>query len=265
MRSPEKESVILCEGYHDRAFWAGWLEYLGCTDPGRRPGRTARADVLDPWGNKVTEGQYGYHSKTGKFIRVFPCEGDRRRVLREARNRFNGEQQRLQQGAESRLARLILNVDPDVNTDGTSAQTGFRHQDLRCLVQEYDASAAEDERGDLSLFGGAILVSLIRWEAGDQPGDGLPNQQTLERLVCAALTAAYPDRGPAVQKWLDSRPDGLKTGPKEYGWSYMAGWYAEFGCEAFYRNIWRDERVVAELQSRLTECGAWRVAEALAD
>jgi len=68
-----------------------------------------------------------------------------------------------------------------------------------------------------------------------------------------------------VKRWLDSRPDGPVAGPKEFGWSYMAGWYAEFGCEGFYRNLWLDGRVVTELKSRLAECRAWRVAEALAD
>ncbi|MHC4178430.1 MAG: hypothetical protein ACYSWU_13035, partial [Planctomycetota bacterium] len=119
--------------------------------------------------------------------------------------------------------------------------------------------------GDIALDSGATLVSLVRWEASDAPVSGVPTQQTLERLVCAALVAAYPDRGPAVKSWLDARPVGPEAGPKEYGWSYMAGWYAQHGCEDFYRNLWRDERVVAELQSRLTESGAWRVAEALAD
>ena len=264
--SPQKESVILCEGYHDRAFWAGWLEHLGCTDPGRPPGSAGRVAVLDPWGHQVTRGQFGYHSKSGKFIRIFPCEGDRKKVLREARSRLDEERQRLrQQAAESRLARLVLNVDPDVNADGTSAQTGFRHQDLWAVVQEYDPSAAKDEHGDFALFDSRILVSLVRWETSDQPGGGLPNQQTLERLACAAVVAAYPARGTAVQNWLDSRPDGLKAGPKEFAWSHMAGWYAEFGCEPFYRNLWRDKRVVAELRSRLAQCGAWRVAEASAD
>jgi hypothetical protein len=179
---------------------------------------------------------------------------------------LNEERERLQQqAAESRLARLILNVDPDVNADGTSAQTGFRQQDLWAVVQECDPSAAKDEHGDFGLFDSKILVSLVRWEASDPTIDGLQNRHTLERLVCAALVAAYPDRGPAVQSWLDSRPGGPQGGPKEFGWSYMAGWYAEFGCEAFYRNLWRDEQVVAELQSRLAECGARRVAEALAD
>ena len=44
------ESVILCEGFLDRAFWAGWLEHLGCTDPGRQPGKPGRVPVKGPSG-----------------------------------------------------------------------------------------------------------------------------------------------------------------------------------------------------------------------
>jgi len=65
------ESVILCEGYHDRAFWAGWLLYLGCTDPGLPPvGRTTRTPIDDPWGDRVIGGQFAYLSNTQQFIRV---------------------------------------------------------------------------------------------------------------------------------------------------------------------------------------------------
>jgi hypothetical protein len=45
----------------------------------------------------------------------------------------------------------------------------------------------------------------------------------------------------------------------------MAGWYAEHGCEAFYRLLWGDAAIAGELQSRLQACGAWRVGEALAE
>lgn len=260
------ESVILCEGYHDRAFWAGWLEYLGCINLRQPPGATKPVRVADPCGRDVTGGQFGYNSKSDKFIRIFPCEGDRKKVLREARDRLDEDRQRLQQGAsEPRLARLMLNIDPDVNANGTSVKTGFRREDLRAVAKEYDPSVAENEQGDLALFDGRILVSLIRWEAPDAILEGVPNRQTLERVVCAALVAAYPRRGPAVHQWLKSRPNPPPDSPKESAWSHMAGWYAEFGCEAFYRQVWGDDRVVAELKSRLAECGAWRIAEALAE
>ena len=57
------ESVIYCEGYHDRAFWAGWLTHLGCADPGvPSAGSSMRRPIYDPWYTKVQSGQFAYHS-----------------------------------------------------------------------------------------------------------------------------------------------------------------------------------------------------------
>jgi len=44
----------------------------------------------------------------------------------------------------------------------------------------------------------------------------------------------------------------------------MAGWYAHFGREAFYSNMWKDPNLVTELETRLRASGAWQIAEALA-
>jgi hypothetical protein len=104
----------------------------------------------------------------------------------------------------------------------------------------------------------------VRWEVNDPPAPGLPIQQTLERLVSAALASAYPARAAAVQNWLDARPLPPGADPKEHAWSYMAGWYAEHGCEAFYSNLWKDTGVVAELNARLQSSGAWQITSTLA-
>ena len=171
-----------------------------------------------------------------------------------------------QQASTSRLTRLVFNVDTDVNVSDASLKTGFRLQDLRSLVDELDPSATENEQGDFLLFEGRTTVSLVRWESADDATDGVPSQQSLERLVCGAVVAAYPDRGPAVQNWLDSRPGDPPTGPKEFAWSHMAGWFAQQGCEAFFRVLWQKEPEVAnQLESRLCQSGAWRVAEAFAE
>jgi len=54
------ESVILCEGYHDRAFWAGWLLHLGCTDPGLpSAGKATRTPIFDPWNTLNSSAQQG--------------------------------------------------------------------------------------------------------------------------------------------------------------------------------------------------------------
>lgn len=249
------ESSILCEGYHDRAFWKGWLVHLGCADPGLQPGKTTRSPIRDPWKDPVTKGQFAFHSVSGRFLRVAPCHG-KDGILREARLRLG------QRGSKP-LDRLVINVDPDVQAGGTGAgTTGLRLQDVEAMVRSLDPSATRDADGHIVL--GGTKVALIRWEASDPVADGLPNQQTLERLICAALIAVYPDRGASVQAWLGSRHRPPSMGVKEYAWSYMAGWYAEHGCEDFYTNLWRDQGVVLELETRLRASGAWQIAEALA-
>ncbi|MBI2299587.1 MAG: hypothetical protein HYU66_11715 [Armatimonadetes bacterium] len=107
-------------------------------------------------------------------------------------------------------------------------------------------------------------VSTVMWHTDDRSAPGLPAQQTLERLACAALLAAYPDRGLAIANWLTARPAPPPDSPKAFAWSHMAGWYAEYGCEAFYSQLWEDPLVLPHLRSRLESCGAWRIAALLA-
>jgi hypothetical protein len=250
------ESVILCEGFYDRAFWDGWLTFLGCNSDGFKPG-TPGYRALDPWGGTVGQGQFAYRSKSGGFVRVQPCNG-RSNVLPELRIRLIRRTTR-------QLRRLIINVDVDTSAAAmTAGPTGLGQQDVLYQVQQIDPPASMNANGEIEVDGGATTVSLVRWEVSDPPAPGLPAQQTLERLVSAALAAAYPGRAASVQAWLDARPIPPRPDPKEHAWSYMAGWYAEHGCEAFYANLWHDPRVVAELNPRLRASGAWQIAAALA-
>jgi hypothetical protein len=252
------ESVILCEGYHDRAFWKGWLEHLGCTDPGIPPaGRTGRLPIYDPWNVEVKGGQYAYRSKSGAFVRIRPCNG-KSNILHEARIR-------LTQRTTRALLRLVINIDSDLTASGAIApSTGLLRANVEQFAGTFDPSASVNADGEIDLDGGATKISLVRWEVPDRLLAGLPDQQTLERLVSAAQAAAYPARATSVQSWLDSRPAPPGMDPKEHGWSYMAGWYAEHGCEAFYSNQWNDPQVVSELTSRRQSSGAWQIAARLA-
>ncbi len=246
------ESVVLCEGYNDRAFWAGWLKHLGC-----REARTLGGFFLDTT-IRAGRGHYGFRSKSDRFLRVIPC-GGRRHVRYEARSALDDR------AFEPLLERLVINVDADTDAHADSAATGLRVQDVQDIAREFDSAATTNGEGDVVLDDGATVVSLVRWETDDPPLPGVPTQQTLERLVCAAFAATYPDRGPVVDAWLESRPDPPPLGPKEPAMSYMAGWYADTGSDGFYRVIWDRGKVVDELRSRLGQCGAWRVAEALAE
>lgn len=110
------ESVILCEGFHDRAFWKGWLLYLGCLDLGSLAATTTTPpQILDPWNDPVTKGQFAFKSKSGHFLRVRPC-GGKEKILPLANNR-------LQTRISKRLVRLVVNVDPDIAAGPFSGST----------------------------------------------------------------------------------------------------------------------------------------------
>jgi hypothetical protein len=213
--------------------------------------------VYDPWKTKVQTGQYAYHSRSGRFVRVVPCHG-KTNVLPAVRTR-------LQQRSTKALTRLVINIDSDVTASGASiGPLGLQRHDVVNLSRTFDTGAVENAGGEIELDGGATKVALVRWEVSDPPSPGLPDQQTLERLVSATLAAAYPARAASVQHWLNNRPVPPGADPKEHAWSYMAGWYAEHGCEAFYSILWNDQRVRAELETRLRASGAWQVAAILA-
>jgi hypothetical protein len=250
------ESVILCEGYHDRAFWAGWLVHLGCTDPGERPDGGRRGRVTDPWGATVSDGQFAYRSQSGHFVRVIPCHG-KSNILRAAESR-------LKDRIDKQLRHLVLCFDSDADASATATgDQGGILPAMKALVARHDKCQA-NRNGDYIFEDSTVVTAPVCWTVDDPRTDGLPAQQTLERLVCAALVAVYPDRGPVIQRWLDSRPKAPIAGPKEFAWSHMAGWYAKFGCETFYRQVWDDNKAADELRHRLDRCGAWRIGELLA-
>lgn len=255
------ESAVLCEGYYDRAFWAGLLVHLGCVDRGRGP--HGRYPVFDPDGREVTAPEFGFHSRTGAFVRIVACEG-KQKVVREARNRLREEAQRIgqQEVPEPRLVRLVLSMDSDMAVEEPSPKTGSAIMNLNSWLWQFDQSAeTAEDGGGILVFGCKTKVSLVCWEAGSDISTGVP---TLERLVCSAIVAAYPERGEPVQRWLESRPNAPEAGPKEFAWSHMAGWYAKDGPAAFYKKLWKAKRLAAELRSRLEACGAWQLAEELA-
>ena len=246
-----EESVILCEGFHDRAFWKGCLKHLGCQDlPGRPP-------FYDPFGKRVTPGHFVFLSTSGAFLRLQSCGGDKAVLGRL--------EDRLVERTTNTLRRLVVNLDTDAKD---VAGLALRAAGLRTAVESRVAKAAPawttNADADLALDGGATLVSTIFWSAADPVSPQLPAKQTLERLVCAALCAAHPGRGATIATWLASRAPMPPESPKEHAWSHMAGWYAEAGCDEFYQAVWRDALVVAELEARLRANGSWDAMMAIA-
>jgi hypothetical protein len=256
--SEKSESVVLCEGFYDRSFWSGLLQHIGCTDPGKSTGVTRRVKYQDPWNRSVVDGQFGFASQTSRLIRVKPCHG-KTRIIDEIESALDDR-------GDRRLLRLVVNVDSDKNADGTPATSKLLERvNITELLRRQNIAYTDTPDGHLTIDNGDTEICLVSWNVSEPPQDALPNQQTLERLVCAAMFAAYPERAKCVTDWLVSRHNPPDLNVKEYAWSVMAGWYAEGGCDDFYQCFWRDERLASELESRLKQCGAWQVAAKLTD
>jgi hypothetical protein len=255
------ETYILCEGYHDRAFWAGALLHLGCTDPGIVDGGgRKRRSVLDPWNKIVGRGNFGYRTASDHFMRIVPAHG-RSEVMKIGRERL--ESRRVQE-----LSRLVLSVDSDLPVDGLgqdgATPTG---PDLLNWVKAIDPGATlPDRKGDEVVLADGTRVNLLRWRTADSARrPGVPDKQTLERVLCEALVRAHPDRVEVVECWLKSRPMPPASDPKDHAFSYLAGWWAKTGSyESAIERWWEDPAVHAHLVDVLTESGCWRTFQAVA-
>ena len=240
-----RESVVLCEGFYDRAFWKGWLLHLNCQDARKRRSDGTYDDAIDPFGKTVPRGQFGFHSPLGKFIRLEACNGDKN--VRKAARR------RLKQHSTQPLQHLIMNVDLDTAADDAAA-TDRGRKDLREWL---------DHIVEPALRADGVTATVVDWSAPDPPTTALPAKQTLERLVCAAISEVFPERARAVDHWLLHRPAPPPLEPKAFAWSHMAGWYATDGCDEFYQKVWRDIKLAQALTKRLGETGAVVAIEAL--
>ena len=166
---------------------------------------------------------------------------------------------RLKRRKRKGLARLVLCYDTDADVVDTAAGIGRVHQRVQDLAREFGGTAVDNEW----LIEKTIL-SAVCWHTPDPLSRVLPACHTLDRITCAAVMAAYPPRGEWVQHWLDGRPDGPLPGPKHYGWSYYAGWYAHHGAEDYYRHIWTDKLVAIELDRRLDQVSGWTAIKEMA-
>jgi hypothetical protein len=198
--STPKVSVILCEGYHDRAFWAGLLEHQGWIDPGKpEDEESERKPVKDPWKRPVTRGKFlfEWHDEGGKaYVIVDPTRGEshmRKRLF----DYF--------EDTDHPVQRILVNLDGDV----FARRAGDWRENLeRCVEGMVKAAGGVSgaRRGadgwTASVHGCPITVVPIACHAGDDPSPGGPVEPNLESLVCTAITTVHPSRGREIADWL---------------------------------------------------------------
>jgi hypothetical protein len=253
----DPESVIVCEGYHDRAFLRGLLVLRGCEELKNKPYRD---------GKRVTgKGQYAFRTPRGGWLRVAPAGTD---------SKLLGDSETiLQARMTSPLSHLVVVRDDDrpaSTSDTADAAAPPAPDAVRASLEAWAAKlgarrvAGADE---FDLDGGLrpTRLSFVIWRAPDAASSHLPAKQTLERLVCAAIVDAYGPRGTAVEAWLASRP-GPPSGEKlhkSHAASHMAGWFSDRGYEGLFDAVWEDVAIREKLLHRLAVIGASRVIDAL--
>jgi len=163
---------------------------------------------------------------------------------------------RLKERSTQTVDHLIVNMDTDADDedlDVTSRENVARA--VRARIRLQVPTMVELEDGDVLLDDGRSRISIVLWSTPDPPSSDLPQKQTLERLVCAALRDAHPERARSVAEWLAARPSPPAASPKSYksfSWSHMAGWSPEHGCDDFFRLVCRTgEPAESKLRERL--------------
>ncbi|MBL8618662.1 MAG: hypothetical protein JNM72_23820 [Deltaproteobacteria bacterium] len=247
-------TIVLVEGYDDRAFWSGYLRHVrGCLPSVAVP--AARLAGLPPGTHQLlrqTKGTYTYLSPSDGVVQVIPFQEQHQagqeplRALLHAR--LNGRKTR-----PEALRGLVVCTDDD-----RPAGSPPRH-DRAWLVQllrnakvtDIPALAGADTDG-VHLPDG-VVVTAVHWRVDLGPDPALPDQQSLERVACAALHVVAPARVASVRTWLAGLPD-LSAGYKDHkatAGALWAGWSAHDGWARFYEALWEDEPTRAALLEAL--------------
>ena len=237
------EVYVLVEGYDDRAFWSGYLQQV----VGLLRGDVAQRSPDCPSSTKrllqrPARGQFTYLAPAKQVLtRVVPCasqggSGPQATALR----------QRIERRATDVEPRLSAIIDCR-DDDGLEGEPPRRTvHSLLADVEKLDASA--QQVGDMVALSDGTLVVPITWRVQAASTD-LPRQQTLERLVCAAVQRVYPDRLGCIATWLASRPSPPSPDKhhKAAAGGLWSGWYNNHGWGNFYEAVWQDAALAAAL------------------
>jgi hypothetical protein len=242
-------TVILCEGYDDRSFLAGWLSRAGATDCFAKRGERKVA-LRDPWGRELRNGKFLFESPTGRPILIQPCHGISR--IQVAAEEYLSNQ------ATRPFSTLIVNLDGDSEAGNANESSLDR---IRTIIEKV---TGRHPGRSLPFEVDQIKVWPLIWRADDPPNTpGVPNKQTLERLITAALAEVDPEKAASVTRWLKDLPTGSESG-KSVAKSYDAKWFTP-KFDDIYRAVWSEKAVAEALERRLRECGAEQTVSQIAE
>jgi len=206
---------VLVEGFDDRDFMKGLLPAFGWKDLGTAGGGRYRAARNREPDIGVFFFSKG-EAKETRFARLHQVQGKPNLSKRE------------QVLLVARSERLVVLADSD--TTG-AIKPPQQHQTAATLVHR--------------IFLGTPRPS----------SPSLPEQQTLERIIVAALDSIDPTRAAQVAAWLAAR-ENVSTRDdlsKAFAWTHLAGWHNHLGLAQFMTTMGADPNVHAELKRSLVE------------
>lgn len=225
---------VLCEGYNDRDFIAEYLERSGW--------EAKRSTKSSPVFGNIATGRFLFaKAESGQELLLTQCGGVSKIVpLAVSLLRLR----------ETKPLALLLVDDEDDEFDTPGVPTGptalRRLIELADTLKEQRPTSCETE-----LFG--VRCASVSWRS-DLQSEGLPSQQTLERMVAAAFAERDEDAASGVEKWLKHDPPPGESGPKAYAHSYFAKWLARTNSD-FYRAVWREKSLEPLLRRGIEACG----------
>jgi hypothetical protein len=215
--------IVVVEGYDDRDFVGAWLRARGAAND-----RSAR--------KKKT---FSFRVASGFQVDV---------VWVDSRNKIaGGVEDAVKQG---RTAYDLVVGCLDDDRDGDPPATDFPAiENLAARLGSVGSGplwSVPDLNGRPSGALGAIV-----WRTAWNGSPGVPAKQTLERLVCAAIVTAHPERAQPVEDFLVATPPTIGPRHKAMFTSFLAKWYTDEGPAQIYDALWRDEAVRTALLERL--------------
>jgi hypothetical protein len=226
-------NVILVEGFTDRAFVGGILDFL-C-------GRSLKLSkvIHDPNGNPIRgSGHHGMYPVVHSFVKIIPVES----------KNFGPALDSLKKESNTHPIDFVLKI-----TDADFESSGAEMESRRVSAQANLDDLLKDTPNILKKV--AIL-----WHSPTATTE----KQNLERLIPGAIAGVKPEWISHVQAFLKAAPNPTEREGKEEAMTVMASWFSERGSEDFYRAIWQHKEIAEVLKAHLITTGLWPHFESLA-
>ena len=226
---------VLCEGYNDRDFLAEYLERSGWEAQ-----RQTKSSSI--FGN-IAPGRFLFSRRSSPQQLLLTQCGGVRKIAHLAAS--------LVKLRKTKPLALLLVDDADGIVDAETAA----EEPLPKLLFELADILGEERPTSCTAELLGVRCAAVSWASAHEKAPGLPDQQTLERVIAAAFRERDSTSAAGVEKWLrDDEPPG-ESGPKAYAHSYFAKWLTQSMSTDFYRAVWREDALARPLREGVDACG----------